>query len=254
MPVLWLPLLGPAYNRACEATCDRFGAFSVKDMDGAVKAILVFASGKALAGKVDIAAFSQQALEERGFFVSWYELISGYPTLSQRAANLVAIKDEQPPPAYDRNPFAYVFALFSIGGGRANMGGAMIMVAVIALLAAIAIPNLLRAKISANDALAKGTLRTLATASETYATSNEGRFPVSVENLTDAQPPYLRTAYCGQTIAGFTYTCRFSQNGYQFEATPVADGSSGSTTFTMTTGGVLTPAVMNEERWRSTGR
>ena len=33
----------------------------------------------------------------------------------------------------------------------------MIVVAIIALLAAIAIPNLLRAKISANDALAQGT-------------------------------------------------------------------------------------------------
>ena len=40
----------------------------------------------------------------------------------------------------------------------------MIVVAIIALLAAIAIPNLLRAKISANDALAKSTLRSLSTA------------------------------------------------------------------------------------------
>ncbi|MBP6342844.1 MAG: prepilin-type N-terminal cleavage/methylation domain-containing protein, partial [Candidatus Omnitrophica bacterium] len=53
----------------------------------------------------------------------------------------------------------------------------MIVVAIIALLAAIAIPNLLRAKMSANDALAKATLRSLSTASESYATSNQGNYP-----------------------------------------------------------------------------
>ena len=43
----------------------------------------------------------------------------------------------------------------------------MVVVAIIALLAAIAIPNLLRAKISANDAAAKATLKSLSTVSET---------------------------------------------------------------------------------------
>ena len=51
----------------------------------------------------------------------------------------------------------------------------MIVVAIIALLAAIAIPNLLRAKISANDALAKSTLRSLSTSSEMFATANTGK-------------------------------------------------------------------------------
>jgi len=49
----------------------------------------------------------------------------------------------------------------------------MIVVAIIALLAAIAIPNLLRAKISANDALAQSTLRALSTVAETYVTAKE---------------------------------------------------------------------------------
>ena len=53
----------------------------------------------------------------------------------------------------------------------------MIVVAIIALLAAIAIPNLLRAKISANDALAKSTLRSLSTASETFATATRSVGP-----------------------------------------------------------------------------
>src|SRR5882672_8555912 len=76
----------------------------------------------------------------------------------------------------------------------------MIVVAIIALLAAIAIPNLLRAKISANDALAKGTLRSLSTASETFGTSNSGNYPGDQTSLTGATPPYLNKDYCGNTL------------------------------------------------------
>ena len=117
----------------------------------------------------------------------------------------------------------------------------MIVVAIIALLAAIAIPNLLRAKISANDALAKGTLRTLSTASETFATTNSGNYPVNVTSLTGATPPFVNTNYCDQTISGFTYTCTFATGSYTFSAAPVTAGTSGTTTFVITTGGVLSP-------------
>jgi len=117
----------------------------------------------------------------------------------------------------------------------------MIVVAIIALLAAIAIPNLLRAKISANDALSQSTLRTLSTASETFATSNSGTYPGNATSLTGATPPYLNENYCGQTISGFTYTCTFASGSYSFQAVPVSVGTSGTTTYTMTTGGIMTP-------------
>jgi prepilin-type N-terminal cleavage/methylation domain-containing protein len=116
----------------------------------------------------------------------------------------------------------------------------MIVVAIIALLAAIAIPNLLRAKISANDALAKSTLRTLSTASETFATANNGNYPSDVASLTSATPPYLNTEYCGTTASGFAYTCGFGTGAYAFTATPSVVGTSGTETFTITTGGILT--------------
>ncbi|MDP2653789.1 MAG: prepilin-type N-terminal cleavage/methylation domain-containing protein [Candidatus Omnitrophota bacterium] len=117
----------------------------------------------------------------------------------------------------------------------------MIVVAIIALLAAIAIPNLLRAKISANDALAKATLRSLSTASETYATANTGNYPGEVTSLTGATPPYINKAYCGTTVSGFEYTCTFGAGSYTFIGTPITIGTSGTTTFTISTGGVLTP-------------
>ena len=117
----------------------------------------------------------------------------------------------------------------------------MIVVAIIALLAAIAIPNLLRAKLSANDALAKGTLRSLSTASETFATSSSGNYPGNETSLTGATPPYLNTAYCDRTISGYAYACTFGTGAYTHTATPVTVGTSGTTTWTVTTGGVLTP-------------
>ena len=118
----------------------------------------------------------------------------------------------------------------------------MIVVAIIALLAAIAIPNLLRAKISANDALAKSTLRSLSTASETFATANTGNYPTDIASLTGATPPYLNKAYCSSVNSGFSFTCTFAAGSYTFVGAPVTVGTSGTTTFTITTGGVLTPS------------
>ena len=117
----------------------------------------------------------------------------------------------------------------------------MIVVAIIALLAAIAIPNLMRAKISANDAMAKGTLRTLSTAAETFATTNSGNYPTDVTSLTGATPAYINKDYCGQTISGYTYNCTFAAGSYSFVAVPATVGQSGTTTYTITTGGILTP-------------
>lgn len=117
----------------------------------------------------------------------------------------------------------------------------MIVVAIIALLAAIAIPNLLRAKMSANDALSKATLRAESTACEAYATSNSGNYPSDETSLTSATPPYLNKAYCGQTISGYVFACNFGNPTYSMTATPVTVGTSGTTTYTISTGGVLTP-------------
>ena len=117
----------------------------------------------------------------------------------------------------------------------------MIVVAIIALLAAIAIPNLLRAKVSANDALAQSTLRTISTGAESFATaSGSGSYPTDESDLTGAVPPYVNNSYCDLTVSGFTYDCTFTTSGYTVTATPIDIGVSGTNTFTMTTGAILT--------------
>ncbi|MDD5060246.1 MAG: prepilin-type N-terminal cleavage/methylation domain-containing protein [Candidatus Omnitrophica bacterium] len=121
----------------------------------------------------------------------------------------------------------------------------MIVVAIIALLAAIAVPNLLTARRTANEAAAKATVRSLSTAAETYSTSHSGTYPASVAELTG----FIASGgnYCsdaaGATTAvqGYNYACTMTAGGYTFVATPVTLNTTGSVTYTASTGGVLTP-------------
>jgi len=116
----------------------------------------------------------------------------------------------------------------------------LIVVGILALLSAIAIPNLLRARMSANDALAQTTLKTIGKALETYLVTNTG-YPGTVDALTTATPPYLNENYFSGTRAGFTFANDITSGSYTITATPVNLGQSGTTIYTITTGGVLNP-------------
>ena len=117
----------------------------------------------------------------------------------------------------------------------------MIVVAIIALLAAIAIPNLLRARLTANESAAQATLRTISTAAETYAGANDGNYPAAEASMTSASPPFLNKAYHQQTVQGYSYDYAASSTAYTVTAKPTNVGTSGNTTYTISTGGVLLP-------------
>ncbi|HEY2274781.1 MAG TPA: M48 family metalloprotease [Steroidobacteraceae bacterium] len=135
-PVLWLPLLGAAYSRARESTCDRHGLACSGSGDSAVQALSVLAAGRARWRTLNVASYVRQTEHSRGFWMSFHELISGYPWLTKRA---VRMTDEAAAPA--RNPFAYLVAVFVPFGGRLGGGFSfLIMVYIVGILAAIAIP------------------------------------------------------------------------------------------------------------------
>ena len=121
----------------------------------------------------------------------------------------------------------------------------MIVVAIIALLATIAIPSLLTARRTANEAAAKATVRSLSTAAETFSTANSGAYPISVAELTGfiaSAANYCADAVGGATaVQGYNYSCTMAIGGYTFQAAPVTVGTTGNITYTATTGGVLTP-------------
>ena len=96
-------------------------------------------------------------------------------------------------------------------------------------------------KLFENDAFAFRALRELSMASETYVLANNGRYPEGVEELLSAPIPYIGRNVCDNKEHGYVFECDFSGDGYTITATPIMDGVTGSTTVTITTGGVLSP-------------
>ena len=133
----------------------------------------------------------------------------------------------------------------------------LIVVAIILIIAAIAIPNLLRSRIAANEASVTSSLRTLNTAEITYASTYNSGFtdglnrlgpPVGASmadaNRADLVDPVLGGLEGTGTDTSFTksgYILTFAPTGtnttygfiarYVTNADPVARGSSGQRSF-----------------------
>ena len=130
----------------------------------------------------------------------------------------------------------------------------MIVVAIIALLAAIAIPNLLRARLNANEAAAQSTLKTVSTACESYRAA--GTIPTydpaaNGTNMSGATPPYLDAgifAAAGRQGYFITYTAQPAVGGiiqqYVAAAEPVTDSVTGIRVFAINETGVLKAAPL----------
>jgi len=95
-PVLWLPLVGAAYARARESTCDRHGAACSSSPENAARAIAALAAGGRRWQQIDITAFREQARQSTGFWMSFHELTSPYPWLTKRVWRVVE-RDTAPP-------------------------------------------------------------------------------------------------------------------------------------------------------------
>ena len=141
-PVLWLPLLGAAYSRAQEYTCDLHGRACCENAPTAARALAVLAAGAEKWKTVNLVSYAKQISSNRGFFPDFHELISGYPWLNKRVARVMNPDVKLP----GRNPFSYLFAFFvpyagRVGGGAAGLAMLVIIVAIIGVLAAIALPK-----------------------------------------------------------------------------------------------------------------
>ena len=134
----------------------------------------------------------------------------------------------------------------------------LIVVAIILIIAAIAIPNLLRSRIAANEASAVGSLRTINTAEITYNTSYptsgfactlsslgppSGNAPVTSANagLIDSTLG-CTTQPC--TKSGYTFSIACVGNGnpavnYETTATPASPGVTGQRYFCSDASGIL---------------
>ena len=122
----------------------------------------------------------------------------------------------------------------------------LIVVAIILIIAAIAIPNLLRSKMSANEASAVGSLRTINTASVSYSTTY-GNYPPSLASLGPSSSPSSTTAdlidaaLVTGTKSGykFTYTSPSPYQQYSITASPITPGVTGQRYFFTDQSGVI---------------
>lgn len=144
-PVLWpasiLPLLGPAYSRAKEYTCDNYGLACCKSAQDAEIALAAIAAGSRRWATLNLPAYAAQAAGTGGFWMSFHELVADYPWLVKRVARLSNGNGSLQQKIPTRNPLAWLLALFvprlGVGGGAGSM---LVVVAIIGILAAVAIP------------------------------------------------------------------------------------------------------------------
>jgi type IV pilus assembly protein PilA len=103
----------------------------------------------------------------------------------------------------------------------------LIVVAIILIIAAIAIPNLLRSRMAANEASAVGSLRTMVTSAVTYSSTWGNGFPGSLGQMGGAAG--VTVAVCDSSLnldsvlsgGGGVATLTSNKSGYNFTFTPL---------------------------------
>jgi type IV pilus assembly protein PilA len=133
----------------------------------------------------------------------------------------------------------------------------LIVIAIILVIAAIAIPNMMRARMSANEASAVASIRTITTAETTYASSyptigytcslSELGPPASGSPMSSSAAGILDSVLASGTKAGYTFaltSCSGSPvASYTSTATPIVVGSTGGRAFCSGTPGVINYAA-----------
>jgi len=137
-PASVLPLLGAAYSRAREYTCDRHGLACCASPELAAKGIAALAAGGHRWKTLDPVKYAGQAQASGGFWMSFHELTGSYPWLVKRMARVLGRQEVRLP---RRNPFAWLLAAFVPHmPGAAGGASILVTVAMIGVLAAVAIP------------------------------------------------------------------------------------------------------------------
>lgn len=99
----------------------------------------------------------------------------------------------------------------------------MIVIAIIAILAAILVPNFIRARAQGQSTACKSNLKNIGTALEMYSTDFSGRFPASA-NLGSLTPNYLKTIPTCASTGQNTYSAGFTSVSIPDAYTVVCSG------------------------------
>jgi len=106
----------------------------------------------------------------------------------------------------------------------------LIVVAIIGIIAAIAIPNLLASRRAANESAAIGSMRTIGTAENTYlSTIGNNTNYTDLTGLGAAQLVDNMLGVNGSTKSGYTYTTVSAAGSGQFQSTATPNSASTGT-------------------------
>lgn len=180
MPASLLPLVGAAYSRAREYTCDRHGLAACEDPVNAEYGLAALAAGGKRWRTMNNTAFIEQSNDSERFWMSFHELVGDYPWLVKRMGAVRALAAGQEAKQPRRHFGAAVLALFVPRLGVAAGGGAIVAVAMIGVLAAVAIPAYQTYVHKSQVAQAYTVGRSAAAAIESYYVANH-RGPATLE-------------------------------------------------------------------------
>lgn len=114
----------------------------------------------------------------------------------------------------------------------------MIVVAIIVLLAALAIPNLLRARLNANEAAAISSMRVIASSAISYRSANPA-FPVNLSVLATAVPSYIDGFLGAGSKQGYNFTVSGDTDSFNATAIPHAQNVTGVRSFFVDATGIV---------------
>ena len=114
----------------------------------------------------------------------------------------------------------------------------MIVVAIIVLLAAIAIPSLLRTRLNANEAAALSALRTVSSSAQSYRSANPA-YPTNLNSLSSATPAYIDSVLGSGSKQGYTFALTGVTNTFTATARPQTFQTTGVRTFGVDESGVV---------------
>ena len=122
----------------------------------------------------------------------------------------------------------------------------MIVVAIIGLLAAVALPNLLRSRANASEGAMKSCMKTFSTANESYRLAQTTlEYAPDIASLAGASPPFLDSSWTAATKYGFTLTYSVAaapSTTYSMLVSP-SSGSGLSNTYCVDQSGVVVGAL-----------
>jgi type IV pilus assembly protein PilA len=120
----------------------------------------------------------------------------------------------------------------------------MIVVAIIAIIMAIAIPNLLRSRVQSNQSAAIQNLRTIVSAQTTYQATNY-TFATSFADLTGSTPAFLDGDW-DPAHGGYLFVLAGDGDSFTVNANAKAYGTTGNHGYFTDTTGVIRFSMMSD--------